>query len=558
MSTDRNSSAVRNLRSIFETKSSESPSDSRGRSSSGLTAEREGSRPTSKVRASFVSVERPVSSMATAAEIDAVAPTELKRESSAGLRRGSFSESNEDVALELKKTVSQEQERREKDSKVSEAIPEAAVESANATPMINAMTKEVAIDDSPLAHKEDKSSAKPETESSHARPAEATEAAVNGVEAHLPAAEDLKKKGQDTSAAEVEGNSKSDGAPQHKPTGKEPETASKASKKPASKPMTNGKPASISTKAPSKSAAASAKSPASQPKTPLSASTSTKTQSPRDPTKKTSRSSLTAPTAASAARTTSSEKTSPPAKTHNAPPPAKPRGATKPIDLPSRLTAPTTASKARQEQDSKPATATSATNGGESLSSRPKPSANHKMQTPRTSMAGSQQPESLASHASRKPAQSGGSFLERMTRPTAASSQKTHEKVEHKSPPRTSRTAAPAKPKTNGHVKKPAAKSVPKGKESEPEVEKSPPEESAEDSEKTHLNGGEPVDELVEEAKEAAEDAHAEPALAPAEKLTKEGVPGSETPTHHTNGHAQTDGALKATPAGFGGEETIR
>ncbi|KAJ8606877.1 hypothetical protein MRB53_040630 [Persea americana] len=67
MSTERSSSAVRNLRSIFESKESEREASEIRAHSGSRAASREGrSRPLSKVRSSFVAVERP--SMASTAE----------------------------------------------------------------------------------------------------------------------------------------------------------------------------------------------------------------------------------------------------------------------------------------------------------------------------------------------------------------------------------------------------------------------------------------------------------------------------------------------------------
>ncbi len=107
MSSDnRASSAVRNLRSLFENKGPESnTSDARGRSPNGVGSDKEnGHRPKSKIRASFVAVE-PVTSMSTTR-------TE---------RRGSFGEADGDLAL--RKTISEQQGQLN--------VPEAAMESVS-------------------------------------------------------------------------------------------------------------------------------------------------------------------------------------------------------------------------------------------------------------------------------------------------------------------------------------------------------------------------------------------------------------------------------------------
>ena len=144
MSADRNSSAVRNLRAKFEQKETPeaSPSQGRGRSPLGQRlGDRETDRPLSKVRSSFVSVD-PSGQMAGVEDGIGSGMSELKRESSAGLRRGSFSmseESDGNALAELKKTVSGEHERREADNKISETIPESALEATPAaTPNMKA------------------------------------------------------------------------------------------------------------------------------------------------------------------------------------------------------------------------------------------------------------------------------------------------------------------------------------------------------------------------------------------------------------------------------------
>ncbi|KAK5126636.1 hypothetical protein LTR85_009570 [Meristemomyces frigidus] len=592
MSTDRNSSAVRNLRSIFETKGGDNTSspDTRGRSRSGLTSDKENSRPTSRIRASFVSVE-PSGGMATTMENGVGAGmAELKRASSAGLRRGSFTateDSDEGGLLELKKTVSEEAVRREKESNVAEAIPEAAVESAAVTPMVQATEDhehgDDAVEESPLAHKEDKEPANPdkpttaaEEEPGTIKPAEpADEKAVSGGEALPPVAEDLRPNGHAASAEQAEPAPKTNGQRTPAPATKSLESAMKAAKKPAAKPATNGKPSAISTKAPTKASSSSVKSPASQPKTPLSAkaSSSTKTESPRsvstkDLAKKASRSSLTAPTAASVARAAGSDRTVSTSSKQSPNAKVKPREGTKSIDLPSRLTAPTAASRAKHEPASAaPTTNGTPFNGRSSTTTKPKPQALSARPTPRASLTHHPRPESRTSHVGRKPAAPpDGSFLERMMRPTAASSSKTHEKTEAKSPPRTRKTAPPPKPKANGHAKKPASTKT----NSRPSTAKSAGTDKAavnhtSDEPPAKQTNGDRGEEFVEEAREAAKEMHAEP---PADLPVTHGsaeddvktdeTSGNETPIPQTNGHHEADEALEATPAAIGGEEAIR
>ncbi|KAK5147196.1 hypothetical protein LTR32_001322 [Rachicladosporium monterosium] len=198
---------------------------------------------------------------------------------------------------------------------------------------------------------------------------------------------------------------------------------------------------------------------------------------------------------------------------------AKARQGTKPVDLPSRLTAPTAASRAKHDAAPAPSNG-SAVNGKPPTTTRPKPQPASTRPTPRSSM---QRPDSRASHPNKKPAAApaDGSFLERMMRPTAASSSKTHDKVEAKSPPRTKPAATVAKPKVNGHAKRLGEKT---GKGST---------EAAQPAQEGGAEGGGGG---WTSGKDAGE--------------------GIETPVSQINGTASSEDALE-TPA-FGGGETIR
>ena len=145
MSAARSSSAVRDLKAIFENRAattlgSETPG-SRGRSPSGLGSDKEnGYRTTSKIRASFVPVEP--ASMATTVE-----------DTSMSARRGSFGEGDGDL-LDLKKTVSEQQETME--------VPESVLQSAVVTPLKKHGEGQLGHDDSPLASKVEKAPSNPD------------------------------------------------------------------------------------------------------------------------------------------------------------------------------------------------------------------------------------------------------------------------------------------------------------------------------------------------------------------------------------------------------------
>ena len=373
-SENRSSSGVRNLRNIFETKATLEPSnspDTRGRSPSERSSDKENgyqATPTNKVRASFVPVE-PAKDMAT-----------LEQQSSAEHRRGSFSEVNGDGQLsELKRLVSEEQG--------NQLVPEGAIESAMGSRVVTPMKREgegqLGHDYTPSKHKVDVEPENPdkpttgaEEEASEMKPAvPANEEAVSGGQALPPVAEDLRSPKKSASST-----------PKKKAEFK--------------KPTTNGKPAAVSTKAPSKPASSTLKSPASQPKTPSSAKapSSAKMESPaskpvKDPLRKASRSSLTAPTAASMAHRNSGvdkpsqNKTSPASK-------SKARETTKPVNLPSHLTAPTASSRAKHDP-----TAPASTTSTSRISTGPKSKQTASAKpTPRTSLAAQQRPTAGDSH----------------------------------------------------------------------------------------------------------------------------------------------------------------
>ncbi|KAF2159562.1 hypothetical protein M409DRAFT_30037 [Zasmidium cellare ATCC 36951] len=488
-SEQRSNSAVRNLRSLFENKSSDTANDTRGRSPVGTLSPdaQEPPRPRSRVRASFFPVEPTMAALA--AEQQNNPATEHKRESSVGLRRASMSEGHSGDALELiRDTVGTEAERRDRTSSVADLIPEQAIE----TPALEDNSKALGMI-STEPENPDKPVTGEQEEPADMKPADpASEDAVSGGEALPPVAEDLRKDVQ-----------------------------------PASSNTGANKPSAISTKAP-RASMSSVKSP----KTPLSSASSA-----RAPAKKPSRTSLTAATAASVARAAAADKQASPA----AAPKPKPREATKPLDISSRLTAPTAASRARLES------ATNAAKAPAPARAQPKPASARP--TPRSSIAG--RPESRSSQNATKKAAApvDGSFLERMTRPTAASAGRVQEKTEVKSPPR--QKQLPLRPKANGHPKggKTTSKAVAdQADETVVEDESILPQE--EDIPAA------PADDAAADVKDTLNDSHAEPA-AVLEAARKDLAEGNETPVH-TNGHHEDAPASEDTPAAIGGEDSIR
>ncbi|KAK4508803.1 hypothetical protein PRZ48_002542 [Zasmidium cellare] len=471
-SEQRSNSAVRNLRSLFENKSSETTNDTRGRSpNAGGTLS-----PDAQEQSLPEQQNNPA--------------TEHKRESSVGLRRTSMSEGHSGDALELiRDSVGTEADRRDRTSSVAEIIPEQAVE----TPALEDNgSKVLGGASTTTVDKEPENPDKPVTgeqeEPADMKPADpASEEAVSGGEALPPVAEDLRKDSQ-----------------------------------PASSKTGTNKPSAISTKAPPRASMSSVKSP----KTPGSTASSA-----RAPTKKPSRSSLTAPTAASVARAAADKQASAAA----AAPKPKPRETTKPLDVSARLTAPTAASRARLESAANAAKAPAPTRA------QPKPASARP--TPRSSIAGRPESRSSQNATKKTAAPVDGSFLERMTRPTAASAGRAQEKTEVKSPPR--QKQLPLRPKANGHPK--GGKTTSKTAAAEPVDETVVGDESILPQEEDIPAA--PSADAAADVKDTLNESHAEPADVLAE--------GNETPVH-TNGHHEDAPALEDTPAAIGGEDTIR
>ncbi|GAB7358288.1 hypothetical protein MBLNU230_g2362t1 [Neophaeotheca triangularis] len=526
----RSTSGVRGLKALFEKPSDDleanpisSPSPSlRGRSPFGQRSDSHNSnseRPSSKIRASFVSVEHPGRQQLLSPSKPPQQQQQQQQQQQAGaemeddegqlqpdhrrgssVRRGSFSFTDEgsQAIADLRKTISNEEERRANESSVAETIPEAAVE---ATPLPNLAPKarediaagimtprpgqetdmnreidpmaahaasrlkhmnvaeqqgspgsrspaaaartpkaatpksetpgKVMLPEETSVDTRDKFDAADEEEPGEMKPAEpADENAVSGGEALPPVAEDLRH-------GETTQNGEQQKASPGKTPGKTPPATGKLDAQPTPSPG--------SSKPTPRRSMNSLKSPSSTdqpPKSPLStrSQAENKAPSPSLP-KKASRSSLTAPTAASNARAASSGDLKKPAKSTT----------TTTSNISSRLTAPTAASKAKHDSQqpttngtSKPSTSTRAPSKQSASSSSSRPN-------PRSSMP---RPESRTNHVTntRRAAApssntSGESFLERMTRPTAASANKAHDKsdkAELRSLPHSHRTGGAA------------------------------------------------------------------------------------------------------------------
>ncbi|KAF7196467.1 hypothetical protein HII31_02195 [Pseudocercospora fuligena] len=510
---EERTSSVNRLRSLFENKNDSSSSPSaRGRSPAGLGSD--DSRPKSKVRASFFPVDSPnrLSGMASPPDVEAdkSALPELNREPSTG-RRTSFSEDKDSAVAEaVKDSVHAEHERRKTNPLVAETIPEAAVETPRGEPNNQLGKKqETTVDEQ--AENPDKHVTGAGEGPAVMKPAQPTdELAVSAGGALPPVAEDLRK----SEATPSKTASKSSNG---KATAKPPAIATKSAPRPSTSSVKSPRTASTASAAPAKA-----------------------------PTKKPSRSSLTAPTAASVARAAAADKSTAAGIKQSSAPKPKPRETTTPLNISSRLTAPTAASRAKYEAPAAPEPKSTATRAKSTASSRP---------TPRPSL-GRPQSRTSEHEAKKSGAPVSGSFLERMTRPTAASSGRTQKELEVKNPPKSQKL--PHRPKANGHPKSAASPAV--ATSDETEVETTTLEEPS------VIQEDEPRDEAIESAAQpAAEDVAEEQsvpnAVAPAaasttaseqteaKSTTVEAPVGVETSVPDTNGHAEDPPALEGTPA---------
>ncbi|KAL9095862.1 MAG: hypothetical protein Q9165_001859 [Trypethelium subeluteriae] len=442
MSNNRSSSGVRNLRAMFENKDDD-VAESRSRSPAGSTASE--NRRTSKVRASFVSVE-PGSS-----QMDTEVP------SSASARRESFSLSesqDSDKIAELKKTVSQEKEER-KQSKAAETIPESAIETTpSPSPAIRPRKEKAMGDfvnkagtglkntapipkDTPGANPDKMVSAVEETPVTMRPTDPKDESAVSGGEGLPPPANPISRPLTEASKPSPVANGTSVPSASSKDSSVKEKPGSKPNGTTAAKPRSGTK----STEAKSPSKPTSTRPFTTSTKTVSTAKPSGNGTAPKSPSTRQSRMSLestksttsarsstaTRPTAASSAKKAESNHANSESSK------SKPRSPTRPVKLPAHLTAPTASSAAKHGDT--PSTTSSAA----ARKPAPRPVTGTKKPAPSRREAPRQSFPSASPAKRTEPSTnargSDDGFLARMMRPTASSANKTAEKPEARSPP---------------------------------------------------------------------------------------------------------------------------
>ncbi|KAI1868571.1 uncharacterized protein JN550_006487 [Neoarthrinium moseri] len=441
-------SGVRNLRAMFEQKGGEpgnSPPDDRGRSpgpnglaSFGSPTPSQSPRPLSKVRTSFVAVEKDgriglrrepsgdsisVSSRRMSNETESTTPAALPDKSDP------FTDSMAKNAASFKTNLS------------NHPIPESPRQDSPASfsPKKGTETPEVTHGPNP-----DKIVDEEETRTK-LTPADPTvKAAVNGKLLGLDAATEAKDKHKDKAKSTATVGKP---APRATPIS----TSSKA----AAKPLKSPSAPAPAPKAPAKDAA---KGPEKKPAAPVSKGDTPKKAAAPAPK----------PTTSSGKKPAALELS--PSSTGFVKP--KPKSPTRPVKLPSSLTAPTAASASRlggsnaaapkqpashasgslgvPASSHRPSSRTSTSTAGTVTAGKTLKRQSSTINRPRPSLGPPPKPAAKDHPVARKESQADDSFLARMMRPTQASSSKTHDKTTPVTPPR--KQSAPST------VKKPASR----------------------------------------------------------------------------------------------------
>ncbi|KAF4553162.1 Hypothetical protein D9617_8g051760 [Elsinoe fawcettii] len=473
MSTDRPNSGVQNLRAMFENQEANAQ---RSSSPSGRSSVGEGERKVSKVRASFVSVDRPGDLVDTTGAGDMSA--ESNGDNAVEKKDASTTSSALNVSdhVQAHTTPSEEPENTESktpqitsvDTNSTKASVEAeqtkpkestsalnntasiqeatsssaaATESASKTSVLP--TKDVPAENS------DKPTTSGEEEPGPLKPAEPTNTATSAAVTSTP--KSVTKKPSRANVAAKDSTPASPAVRQNKA-----DTPSKTLT-PKTKPSLNFRQ--------SKGPASPAVSKAEVPKSPARPTTSDskaseKSASSHKATSRGGRSSLTAQTASSAAKSKpgSSDPSKNASNDKSLPTRSKPRSPTRPMKLPSHLTAPTAASAARQ--DSNKAAAKSGPIAKVSGTSSVRSSLGDLKSSTHNAKNGLGRSNSTATRPNQRPAGSkpvvaDEGFLARMMRPTASSASRAHEKPDSKpaqsKPPTTikPRSATDSKPKAS-------------------------------------------------------------------------------------------------------------
>ena len=529
MSAGISPSGVASLRARFESKDESTSPPSRGRSPAGsLSVTGDTPHPISKVRTSFISVE-PSGQMG-----DLHAPEELGNKGHVlncdGA--GEFTTNGEvgkpkTNGIDLNPQESTKKEGNMVEQNTPKSSPEKKDSTAPESPDLMDSAPPTANLDKPKSNAEEKAAAVPPSDTKEVAAA-SDSAAPNGEPIPLgsilkgsPFEQDASK-GEASNAGETSASaepaqsseqqapgpstpningeskdaptqnaglqSKAKTTPRPPPGGKKsaPQLVSSTRGKSEYKPQTSTPPAPSTPK----NAATPSKQPIYKTSPKAVASKEPEKEAPRDKGKTTverpSRPSVGPKAPAAAPKPPSKPAKKPPSRSPPSLTKPRPRSPTRPVRLPSSATAPTAASAAKLDA------ATAAT--AKSRDRVPPNSTSVRQKPARTSLPAVSKPaenpkdklKSRLSTASSKPPE--GSFLDRMMRPTQSTSQKTHEKVEAKTPPKKANGARP-KRKSDASEKSKNENVETKGKQSMERAPSPPVQASANPSETPRVNG---------------------------------------------------------------------
>lgn len=526
MSAGISPSGVASLRARFEQKDESTSPPSRGRSPAGSLSD--ASRPISKVRTSFIAVE-PSGKMA---DIDASGELGNKGHVLNGDGAG---DSTTDREVEKPKTngvdLSPQMSTKKEENTPEQMVPKSSPGKKDSTSPEDPGTMDsvppAAPPDKPYSNAEDMTAARPPSDAKELAAAfdvttqEGETSLLGSILKGSPFEQDANKgdasntRETATAVEPVQSSEQQTTNPSTPMTNGKPKEAPAQNSRVQSKTKTSSRPSDTRKKSTTQLASSTRgksenkpetstfpapttpKNAATPSKQPVAKKTSPKSVVSKEPKKEALRDaekpSLEKPSRPSVAPKASLAASKPPTKPAKAPGPQspphyvkpRPRSPTRPVRLSGSATAPTAASAAKL--DTAPAATAKSRDRvlSNPISLRQKPARASLPAGSKPTEKIKEKPKPRLSTARSKPSE--GSFLDRMMRPTQSSSQKTHEKIEAKTPPK----------KTNGvrPKRKSDASEKAKSEKVETEGEQSiktapPPRASANPNETPRTNGG--------------------------------------------------------------------
>lgn len=526
MSAGISPSGVASLRARFEQKDESTSPPSRGRSPAGSLSD--ASRPISKVRTSFIAVE-PSGKMA---DIDASGELGNKGHVLNGDGAGDFTTDREvekpkTNGVDLSPQMSTKKEENTPEQMVPKSSPGEKDSTSPEDPGTMNSVPPAAHPNNPYSNAEDMTAARPPSDAKEVAAAfdvttrEGETSPLGSILKGSPFEQDENKgdpsnaRETGTAAEPVQSSEQQTANPSTPMTNGKPKEAPAQNSRVQSKTKTSPRPSDTRNKSATQLASSTRgksenkpetsispapttpKNAATPSKQPVAKKTSPKLVASKEPKKEALRDaekpSLEKPSRPSVAPKASLAASKPPTKPAKAPGPRspphyvkpRPRSPTRPVRLSGSATAPTAASAAKL--DIAPAATAKSRDRVPSnpISLRQKPARASLPAGSKSTEKIKERPKTRLSTASSKPSE--GSFLDRMMRPTQSSSQKTHEKIEVKTPPKKSNGVRP-KRKSDASEKAKSEKVETKGEQSIETVP--PPQASADPNETPRTDGG--------------------------------------------------------------------